>query len=389
MALRQRVYAVLDPNATSRAARRLREAEAVVILAGIAAVAVGTLDELSVAWRHAAEAVTGLVAFVFLVEYLARLWTAPETPHHEAISPLRARLRWAASVEGLIDLLAVIPIVVLASGGARPGADSAAVFVLLWVFKLGTDAPGAALILRVVRNERSALGAVAALFLIVLLSGATLAYFAEQEGQAGAFGSIPASLWWAIVTLTTTGYGDVVPQTLLGRAIGGVLMVSGIAVLALLAGILATGFAEEIRRREFVRIWELVARVPFFAEVGAVAISDIVGRLRSRNYPAGAMVLRRGTPGDAMYFIVSGEVEIRIGARPVYLRDGAFFGEMALLDRRPRSADVVAVSACTLLILNVADFYQIAGQQPALIHAIEAEARRRHADNRAGSPGPA
>jgi CRP-like cAMP-binding protein len=86
-----------------------------------------------------------------------------------------------------------------------------------------------------------------------------------------------------------------------------------------------------------------------------------------------------------MYFIVSGEVEVRLGARPVYLRDGAFFGEMALLDRRPRSADVVAVSPCTLLILNVADFYQIAGQQPALVQAIEAEARRRHADNRANT----
>ena len=383
MTLRQRIHAILDNESSTQAARRLREIEAVIIIAGIAAVALGTLDELSSAWRHAAEAVTGIVAFIFLVEYIARLWTAPEAPRHEGVSALAARWHWMLSLEGLIDLLAVIPILALASGGAKPGADSAAVFVLLWVLKLGTDAPGASLIVRVVRNERSALAAVAALFLIVLLAGATLAYFAEQEGQPAAFGSIPASLWWAIVTLTTTGYGDVVPQSLLGRMVGGVLMISGIAVLALLAGILATGFAEEIKRREFVRIWELVARVPFFAEVGAIAISDIVGRLRSRTYPAGAVVIRRGTPGDAMYFIVSGEVEVRVAARPIYLRDGSFFGEMALLDRRPRSADVVAVTSCTLLILNVAEFYQIAGQQPALVQAIEAEARRRHADNRA------
>ena len=104
---------------------------------------------------------------------------------------------------------------------------------------------------------------------------------------------------------------------------------------------------------------------------GAIAISDIVGRLRSRNYPAGAIVTRRGGPGDSMYFIVSGEVEIRIGARPVRLRDGAFFGEMALLDRRPRSTDVVTVAPFTLLTLNVADFYQIAGQQPSLVAAID------------------
>jgi voltage-gated potassium channel len=234
----------------------------------------------------------------------------------------------------------------------------------------------------VFHNERSAIAAAAALFAIVLFSAATIAHWLEGERQPEAFGSIPASLWWAVVTLTTTGYGDVVPQSALGRVIGGVVMLCGISVLALLAGILATGFAEEVRRREFVRIWDLVARVPFFSEVGAIAISDIVGRLRSRSYPAGATVIRQGAAGDSMFFIVTGEVEVRLGPRTKALRDGDFFGEMALLDRRPRSADVVTLTPCTVLVLNVADFYQLAGQQPALIAAIETEAKRRRADDR-------
>ena len=87
-----------------------------------------------------------------------------------------------------------------------------------------------------------------------------------------------------------------------------------------------------------------------------------------------------------MYFIVTGELEVRIGARTLVLRDGDFFGEMALLDRKPRSADVVTVTPCTVLVLDVADFYQLAGQQPALIAAIETEAKRRRAEDRgAGS----
>ena len=389
MELRQRIYDLLDEENHSHPARRMRAIEIVFILVGIAAVAIGTVESLSAATRQAAEIVTGIVAVIYFIEYCTRLWVAPEHPHGHGLPAGRVRLRWALSPEGLIDLLAVGPAVTIVTGGISPGSDAAAVFVLLWVLKLATHAPGVELIARVVHNERSALTAVMVLFVVTLLAAATLAHFAEGPTQPNDFGSIPSALWWAIVTLTTTGYGDVVPKTPLGRMLGGALMICGIGVLALLAGILATGFSEEVKRREFVRVWELVAKVPFFADVGAVAISDIVARLRSRTYPANALIVRRGGPGDAMYFIVSGEVEVRIGAAPIILRDGAFFGEMALLDRRPRSADIVTVTPCTLLVLNVADFYQIAGQQPTLIAAIEAEAARRHAANLAAREGKA
>lgn len=378
--LRARVFGLLDPASTSYAARRVRALEVVLILLGISSVSVGTVDAIAPGTRAAAAAVTGLVAVLFFFEYLLRLWVAPEMPRLHGASAVLSRLRWVISAEGMIDLLAVIPAIGAVSGGVRLGAESASVFVLLWVLKLATHAPGVELIARVFRNERSGLAASAALFLIVLFSAATIVHWLEGERQPEAFGSIPASLWWAIVTLTTTGYGDVVPLSPAARVLGGVVMLCGISVIALLAGILATGFAEEVRRREFVRIWDLVARVPFFSEVGAIAISDIVGRLRSRSYPPGATVIRQGAAGDSMYFIVTGRVEVRRGALTVGLGDGDFFGEMALLDRKPRSADVVTLTPCTVLILNVADFYQLAGQQPALMAAIEAEAQRRRAD---------
>jgi voltage-gated potassium channel len=299
-----------------------------------------------------------------------------------ASSDALARLRWAVSLEGLIDLVAVIPALATASGGARLGAESAAAFVLLWVMKLATHAPGVALIVRVFRNERSPLLAALALFMIVLLSSATVIHLLEGERQPEPFGSIPSALWWSMTTLTTTGYGDVIPQTNAGRLLGGVVMLCGISVLALLAGILATGFADEVKRREFTRIWDLVARVPLFAELGAIAIADIVTRLRSRTYPSGAYVVRKGAPGDAMYFIVTGQAEVRLGGPLATLREGEFFGEMALLDRKPRTADVVTLMPCTLLVLEVADFYQLASQQPALIASIETEAKRRRARDR-------
>jgi len=379
LALRAKAYALLDLRSHEQAAMRTRALLVAINLLGIASVSIGTTEAVGPAVRALAATVTGIVAAAFLVEYAVRLWVAPEIPRMGSVSESRARLRWAVSLEGLVDLVAVIPALAAASGGARLGAESASVFVLLWVMKLATHAPGVALIVRVFRNERSPLIAALALFTIVLLSSATAIHLLEGERQPEAFGSIPSSLWWSMVTLSTTGYGDVVPQTSAGRVIGGVVMLCGISVLALLAGILATGFAAEVRRRDFRRIWDLVTRVPLFAELGAIAIANIVARLRSRSYPAGAHVVRKGEPGDAMYFIVRGQAEVRLGGPIAMLREGEFFGEMALLDRKPRSADVVTLTPCTLLVLEVAEFYQLIGQHPSLIAAIEAEANRRRA----------
>ena len=286
------------------------------------------------------------------------------------------------SAEGVIDLLAVIPAVAVASGGAQLGAESVSVFVLLWVLKLATHAPGVRMIARVFHNERSALAAAVVVFFIVLFSAATIAHWLEREGQPEHFGSIPASLWWAMVTLTTTGYGDVVPQTALGRVVADV-MLCGISVLAMLAGNTRTRFRRGVAAagiRSASGNWLQACRS--LADFGAIVITDIVGRLRSRHYRGGETVIRKGAVGDSMFFLVTGEVEVRTGPGPIVLREGSFFGEMALLDRKPRSADVVTMTPCTMLVLDVAEFYQLAGQQPALIAAIEKEAKRRRAKDR-------
>ncbi len=151
-------------------------------------------------------------------------------------------------------------------------------------------------------------------------------------------------------------------------------MVSGILVFALWAGILATGYAEELRRREFLRTWDLVAKVPFFNNVGASVIADVARLLRARDYPARAAIMRRGEPGDCMYFIASGEVEVRLRPGAVRLGPGEFFGEIALLTGEPRNATVVAVQPCTLLTLDIVDFRQLLGRQPDLARVVSEEA---------------
>ena len=100
-----------------------------------------------------------------------------------------------------------------------------------------------------------------------------------------------------------------------------------------------------------------------------------------RHYPARIVVVRRDEPGDSMFFISEGQVEVRLPRGSVALDQGGFFGEMALLDRLPRSATVVTSQPTTLLVLYASDFYEIAANIPSLVEAVEHEARRRRAEN--------
>lgn len=325
--------------------------------------------------------VIALVAAVFLVEYALRLWSAPEAPRYGGLSDGQARLRWAFSATGLIGLLAVVPAFAITLRAVKTDSEFAAIFCILWILKLGVHAPAMGTLARVVSNERAALSSVLIIFLIVLVAAATATYFFERDGQPQLFGDLPSALWWAVVTLTTTGYGDVVPHTVGGRMVGSVVMVSGILVLALMTGILATGFAEEVRRREYLRVWDQVVKVPMFTELGTVTLSEIVGKLRVRYYPPRFVVVRRDEPGDSMFFISEGEVEVRLPRQPVRLGQGGFFGEMALLDRLPRNATIVTTQPTTLLVLYASDFYEIAAHIPSLVAAVEKEAHRRRQEN--------
>ena len=364
--------------------------ELTVLAVGLLAVIVLSVDQLDRAFRDILRAVIWGVTLIFLVEYVVRLWVVPESPFYDQESPRKARLHWAVSLPGLIHLLAVTPALMFVAGYTITGADAASVFCILWILKLGLHAPAFATLARVVSNERAPITSVLILFGILLMMAATAAHMLESHKQPEQFGSLPGSMWWAVVTLTTTGYGDVVPVTPGGRIVGAMLMIAGIAVLALMTGILATGFAQEERRREYLRVWEQVSRVPLFASLGVVTVSEIVGKLRTRYYPARINVVRRNAPGDSMFFISDGEVEVHLpNGGSVKLEQGAFFGEMALLDRQPRTATVTTTMPTTLLVLYASDFYEIASHIPKLAEAVEAEAKRRGEENRArqGSNG--
>ena len=117
------------------------------------------------------------------------------------------------------------------------------------------------------------------------------------------------------MTLTTVGYGDVVPVTLAGRIVAGCTMVTGMLMLALPIGIVATAFSEEIHKREFVVTWGMLSRVPLFASLNASEIAEVMPYLRAQTIPADTLIVRKGDPARCMYFI-STAVEVELPSIP-------------------------------------------------------------------------
>ena len=369
---RRRLFRLLDPRERHADARVFRIAHHAMVVAGIAVMLSATVPTVQVYYDRELDTVFLCVAAFFAIEFVLRLIAAPEAPGGEHRGARQARLAWLFSLAGVFDFLGALP-------GLFDliGDHDARLFSFIWIFKYIRYSPGLVILGRVITNARHALLSVLLGFAIVGLAASSLAYLFERQVNPEGFGSIPNALWWAIVTMTTTGYGDVVPQTLPGRMLAGIVMVSGIMVFALWAGILASGYADETRRREFLRTWDLVAKVPFFHNLGASVIAEVARALRPCEYPSGAVIMRRGETGDCMYFVVDGEVAIEIQPAPVVLGPGTFFGEAALLTGAPRNATVVAARPCTLLTLDIVDFHELRGRQPELARVIHEEADRR------------
>jgi voltage-gated potassium channel Kch len=181
-------------------------------------------------------------------------------------SALSDRLGYAFSALGLIDLLAFLPAAIVLATGRH--ATLAALGVLPF-FKLVRYSPAMRSLLAAVQAERRTLVGCVVILIGAVLLFASLLYAVERDVQPDKLGTIPQAMWWAIVTLGTVGYGDVVPVTALGKFISVFTIVSGFAMIALPVAIISTAFAEEVKRRDFVVTWGMLARVPLFSHLSA------------------------------------------------------------------------------------------------------------------------
>jgi voltage-gated potassium channel len=345
------------------------------IATSVAAVALETVESLAGRYREMFMAIETAAVAVLTIEYALRLWVAPERNLAETTAPWKERVRYAVSAFGLIDVVAVLPAYINLLLSINP--DWLRVLRMLRLLKIARYAPGLPLFFAVLRNESRPLLAVLIAMVVLLMLESSIMFVLERQAQPMTFASIPHALWWAIVTMSTVGYGDVSPVTALGKVFGGLVMIIGIAMFAVPAGILATGFAVEIRKRDFVVTWQTVAKVPLFVNLDAARIAEIAHLLRRQVLPPKYAVVRRGEPADVMFFIMSGEVEVDVQPSPRRLGPGQFFGEIGLLSDMVRTATVTTVTECELLALEISDFRRLLDAHPDLRAAITKVAEQR------------
>jgi voltage-gated potassium channel len=320
---------------------------------------------------------------VFGLEYAARLWSvAGHLPRK--ISPAQDRIEYALSSLGIIDLLAFLPASIALIAGQR---TTLLLLGMLPFLKLVRYSPAMRSLLAAIHAERRTLVGCLVILAGAVLVFASLLYAIEHDVQPDKFGTIPQAMWWAIVTLGTVGYGDVVPVTPLGKLVSAFAIVGGLTMIALPVAIISTAFADEVRRRDFVVTWGMLARVPLFSQLSAAEIADIMRLLRAQTIEAGEILVRRGDAASSMYFITAGEVEIDLPSQRVRLADGTFFGEIALLRRTNRSGTVTARRKTKLLALDAQDFHALIERVPTLAAHVQKTAKARLADTAEAQKG--
>jgi voltage-gated potassium channel len=247
--LRRRVYEELEPSA--RAETGISNTNAILVVLILAGTLVAILaTEKTLVERYAThfQYLEFAIGFVFAIEYLARFWIAAEDA--TVANSFSARVRFILSPSALVDLVVIAatfsPLFVANLALLR----MARLLRLVQLAKLGRMSIALQRLSAAIHSRRYELSLTIGLALALLLFGATGLYWLEGELQPEKFGSIPRSLWWAVITMTTIGYGDVYPITVWGKVVAAFVALAGIGLIAMPTGILAAAFSDAMQKRD-------------------------------------------------------------------------------------------------------------------------------------------
>lgn len=248
--LRHRTWEIVEQaKEGDRASRIFDSCLFFLIILNVLLLILETVDSLMAKYSTIFLVVEVVSVLLFTVEYFIRLWacTADESYAH----PIKGRIKHALRPTSLIDLIAILPFWLPLLFGISDFRFFRIfrLFRILRVFKLGKYSNALQMISRVFDKRKEEILITSSTLVILVIFSAALMYYVEHDAQPEAFASIPDTIWWAIVTLTTVGYGDVYPITALGRLCAGIIAALGIGMVALPTGIISSGFVEEFDKQ--------------------------------------------------------------------------------------------------------------------------------------------
>ena len=252
MISRKRALEILNRSTgDDRASRICDHFLAALILLNLLAVSLESIDTLGDKYALQFFWFEIFSVTIFGIEYVLRIWAVADNESSRYKTALGRRFDYIFSFTGLIDLAAILPSILPLFMG-QVDLRWLRVLRLLRLLKISHYSSALEDLFSAIRAEKSAFGAALYLFCIALFISSSLMYVVENTVQPEHFSSIPTTMWWSLITLTTVGYGDVSPVTWIGKVISIITALMGVSVVALLTGILANAFSNQIARRKMI-----------------------------------------------------------------------------------------------------------------------------------------
>jgi Ion transport protein. len=252
--IKRKVYLLLDPSeGGTRWDRVINTLIISLIILNTTAVIVETVQHIYDSYKFFFNGLELFTVIIFSVEYVLRVWSYTSSDEYK--DPVSGRLKYIFSLGGLIDLAAILPFYLpFVTKIDLRFIRMLRLFRFLRFLKLGRYLHASKLISRVIASKKEELILSLGITILLIIVASCMMYYAEHDAQPDKFSSIPETMWWSVATLTTVGYGDVFPITILGKTLTAIISILGIGMFALPAGILASGFSDEFKSHKHKKV---------------------------------------------------------------------------------------------------------------------------------------
>lgn len=377
------LYAVVGQSAFGKWLNRFL---ITLIIASVVVVSLETVDSFYTAHAQIFALFEMGAVGVFTIEYLIRIWVCVENPlyrlnpvsQNPTINAIGIRLKYMVSWGALIDGLAIMPYYITL---LFPVVGIDLLFLrllrLIRILKLSRYSPALHVFATVIKNEsRSIQTAFFVVVLMIVLSSSGI-YLLEHDAQPDKFSSIPESMWWAIATLTTVGYGDVSPITSAGKVLGAGVMITGIGLFVLWTSILSGAFTEELQKHNFRISIESLSAIPALRSLPTNALRHIATTAETTILPARYALIRRGEVVDGVYFITDGMVEIDMVPDREILESGDHFAEAGIFNEGKAVVDVITLTPTRVFKIDAQTFQDLCTTHADFYHHMQSVAEHR------------